>query len=104
MHRVIRAWQKNWGVEKGRRSVISKNAARQVAPQLARAGIGDTFTRVPSASLLYEKTAKYCTVNVWNVMDGGFDRKPAKDDFKSLPPIDVGRLSPLFSGNLHTEL
>ena len=72
--------------------------------QLARAGIGDTFTRVPSASLLYEKTAKYCTVNVWNVMDGWFDRKPAKDDFKSLPPIDVGRLSPLFSGNLHTEL
>ena len=60
---------KNWGVEKGRRSVISKNAARQVAAQLARAGIGDTFTRVPSASLLFEKTAKYCSVNVWNGMD-----------------------------------
>ena len=69
MHRVIRAWQKNWGVEKGRRSVISKNAVRQVAAQLARAGIGDTFTRVPSASLLFEKTAKYCSVNVWNGMD-----------------------------------
>ena len=77
MHKVIRAWQKNWvgGFEKGRRSVISKNGGQAggytSAPAPARAGIGETFTRVPSASLFNEKTAKYCSVIVWNVMDGG---------------------------------
>ena len=70
MHKVIRAWQKTGGGKRQEERYQQKCWAGRWH-QLARAGIGDTFTRVPSASLLYEKTAKYCSVNVWNVMDGG---------------------------------
>ena len=73
MHKVIRAWQKTGGVEKGRRMERYQQKCWVGRWQeQAKAGIGDTvFTRVPSASLFYEKTAKYCSVIVLNVMDGG---------------------------------
>ena len=65
--RLVERSNKKWG-EKGSgwqeeryQQKCCKAGGRIVA---ARAGIGDTFTGVPSASLFDEKTAKYCSVSV----------------------------------------
>ena len=64
--RLVERSNKKWGEKRSgwQEEHYQQKYCKAGGSIAARAGIGDTFTRVPSASLLYEKTAKYCSVSV----------------------------------------
>ena len=64
--RLVERSNKKWGEKRSgwQEERYQQKCCKAGGSITARAGIGDTSTKVPSASLFDEKTAKYCSVSI----------------------------------------